>query len=209
MELLFGSLRILVCGLAAALIVVPATWGESASSSTKALAHRLLSAANPYVLDGHGIIATAPDFEGLIAEIRQGMVGRSRNMELSIKMTAIIAESPSRNELAVLGEFSSRCSITPSEFLDDYQKTRGQQKEIQNRSSLAQDLETIWKLYSFLTRKTSIQPQWAIVCGNGSDPRWKNALGLPSSGFQFQTVNGGKGREYAYYVDRSGVAFFF
>ncbi|MEW8375812.1 MAG: hypothetical protein AB2722_18030 [Candidatus Thiodiazotropha sp.] len=204
----FGSLRMAVYGLVAVL-VVPAVWGEAVTLTAKGVTDRLLSAANPYVLDGHGIIATAPDFEGLTAEIRQWTAGKSSNKDFSIKMTAIIAESPRRNELAVLGEFSSRCSITPSEFLDDYQKAREQQKETQNRSSLAQDLETIWKLYSFLIRKTSMQPQWAIVCGNGSDPRWENALELPSSGFQFQTVKGEKGREYAYYVDRSGVAFFF
>lgn len=209
MELRFGSLRMLVCSLAAVLIVVPAARGESASSFTKSLAHRLLSTANPYVLDGQGLIATAPDFEGLIAEIRQGMVGRSRNMDFSIEMTAFIAEFPKSHDLAVLGEFSSRCSVTPSEFLDDYQQARGQQREIQNHSSLVQDIETIWKLYSFLTRKTSVQPQWAVVCGNGSDPRWGKTLELPSTGFQFQAVKENKGREYAYYVDRSGVAFFF
>jgi hypothetical protein len=198
-----------VCGLATVLVAVPAAWGEALPSSTKAVADQLLSAANPYVLDTHGVIATAPDFEGLVTAIQKGTRSKSREMDFSVEMTAFIAESTKSHGLTVIGKYSSRCSITPSEFLDDYQQTRGQQKEIQNHSSLAQDLETIWKLYSFLTRKTSVQPQWVVVCGNGSDPRWGNTLELPSAGFQFQTVKENNGREYAYYVDRSGVAFFF
>jgi hypothetical protein len=209
MELRFGSLRMQVCGLAAVLIVVPAAWGESASSSAKSLAHRLLSATNPYVLDGQGLIATAPDFDGLIVENRRGVLSKSREMDFSIEMTAFIVESPKNKGLAVQGEFSSRCSITPSEFLDDYQQARGKQKEKQKGSPVVQEIETVWKLYSFLIRKTSVKPQWAVVCGNGSDPRWRNALELPSAGFQFQTVKENNGREYAYYIDRSGVAFFF
>jgi hypothetical protein len=101
----FGSLRMAVYGLVAVL-VVPAVWGEARTLTTKGMTDRLLSAANPYVLDRHGIIATAPDFEGLIAEIRQWTAGKSSNKDFSIKMTAIIAESPRRNDLAVLGEFS-------------------------------------------------------------------------------------------------------
>lgn len=208
MEEHFKALHQVVYVLAAALIV-PVVWGETLSSATKDAADRLLSAVNPYVLDNYGVIVTAPDFDYLIAEVRQGMAEKTRDLDFSTEMTAFVAESPRHNELVMLGEFSSHCSITPSEFLDDYQQARVHLKEVDNQSSLVHGTEMIWKLYSFLKRKSSIQPQWAIVCGNGSDPQWRNALTLPSAGFQFQTVKEKKGREYAYYVDRSGVAFFF
>jgi hypothetical protein len=205
----FRPSHLVIYILVAALVVIPAVWGETLSFDTKEMAYRLHSADNPYVLDEHGIIATTPDFDGLIADVRQGMAKKSSNIDYSINMTAFIAQSPRRLEQVVLGEYSSNCSITPSNFLEEYQLTRSQKHEMEGRSSVLHDTETIWRLYSFLIRMTSIKPQWVVVCGNGANPRWGNSLTLPSVGFQFQTIEEKKGHEYAYYVDRSGVAFFF
>jgi hypothetical protein len=70
-----------------------------------------------YVLDAQGIIATAPDFHGVIAEVGQAIAEKSRRNDFSTEMTPFIADFPQRRELVMLGEFSSHCSITPSEYL--------------------------------------------------------------------------------------------